>query len=104
MELAKLNQKIDLIKVLELPDGYGGFEMKDKRDLTVWANIIPFKMVESSSLSKLDKKITFKFTVRSNSRITPHHKILHAGAMYEIARIRTVSKDEDFIEICGFIK
>ena len=104
MELAKMSQKIDIIKVLEKPDGFGGFKICTEKESTVWANVLPFKMVENTSLSRLDKKITTKFTVRRNSKITPHHKIIWQEKVYEIARIRTKSSDEDFMEICGFIK
>lgn len=104
MELSKLNHKIEIVKIAEIPDGYGGFSTEKIAEISAWANVVPFKMVENSSMSRLDKKITTKFTVRSNSKITPYHKIIYMGKTYEIARIRSISRDEGFMEICAYIK
>lgn len=105
MRIAKLNQRIEILRPLLTGDGYGGYITKYEKEIALWAEVKSNKAVEGKQVFGTPNSINnITLSIRTYLGIQKGWHILWQGKEYEIVAVSGFYKDSTYIEIKEYDK
>lgn len=96
-----LKHKIQILRLVEVPDALGGFDTSWEPVKTKWAKVSPMSGRELIHADKIDATAASTFVVRFDSDILESDKILFKSREYNIHSIVNVDEEDRFLSILG---
>lgn len=97
--IGKMNKRITIQRLAQVPDGGGGYT-EDWQDVaTVWAKVEPLKSWEEYEAQKVQQKIDYKMIIRYRSDITQDMRVVYNNVLYKIIGIKNIDEDNRFLEL-----
>ena len=104
MRIAKLNQRIEVLKPLLTSDGYGGYSTEYEKEIALWAEVKNNRYAEKKALDSPSAINSVTLITRTYSEIQKGWHLLWQGKEYEIVSVTRFYKDSTYIEIVEYEK
>ena len=104
MRIAKLNQRIEVLRPLLTSDGYGGYITKYEKEIALWAEVKNNHYDEKQAFDTPNAVNGITLVTRTYIGIQKGWHILWQGREYEIVAVTRFYKDSTYIEIIEYEK
>lgn len=99
LNIGRLNKRVTLMQLAELPDEMGQLTQQLVPAKTVWASLYPVRGAEFCELQKLQSRVTHKCYIRYIDGIDAGWLVKHAGKVYEITSAIDAGGEHKMLEI-----
>ena len=97
MQIAKLNQRVELLQPILSSDGYGGYATNYKKVISLWAEVKDSRYSEKQAFDTPNALSNITLKTRTYIR-------MEKGREYEIVAVTRFYKDSTYIEIAEYEK
>lgn len=100
---ARLRHRVALQSEVETADTYGGYSRSWQHIAYLWAEIIPLQGLqrdrESTSGGQVQASLTHKITLRYREGVSPAHRLVFDGRIFNIRSVINRSEDHYLLEL-----
>ena len=104
MQIAKLNQRVELLQPILSSDGYGGYATNYKKVISLWAEVKDSRYSEKQAFDTPNALSNITLKTRTYIRMEKGWHLLWQGREYEIVAVTRFYKDSSYIEIAEYEK
>ena len=102
MQIAKLNQRIEVLIPVLSSDGYGGYATKYVKDVALWAEVNASKFTGKKAFDTAAVNNTVTLKTRTYGPLRKGWHVVWQGREYEVVNVERIYKDSVFIEISEY--
>lgn len=104
MQIAKLNQRIELLRPVLTSDGYGGYVTEYEKAAALWAEVKASRCSEKQAFDTPNTLNNITLRTRTYSKVEKGWHLLWQGREYEIVSVTRFYKDSTYLEIAEYEK